>query len=883
MKPKPDALFFLGLLATLLTLWQVVLPVPARGEITLDGTLGPAGPLAGPDYAIPAGLGTKVGGNLFHSFGEFNLSLGESATFSGPGSVRNIIARVTGGHESGIDGLLRSTIPGADLFLLNPKGVIFGPHASLDLQGSFHITTADYLALGNEGRFAALHPEDSELTADPPAAFGFLSNAPAGISFYGSGSADAATYLPWFGYNGDGLTVQEGKTISVVGGDIQLRSGYLFDDQDWAVETRLLAPGGRINLVGVASAGELSLDSMTTGGFAQLGDITIAGQSWTGDSSRLDVSGEGGGAILIRGNQLVIEGGKLLSETSGTVDGQGIDIITQGSCTLQNGGMISSKTSGIGQGGDISLKAETVTLSNNAGIDLSSSGAGTGGSIDLKTTALKIDGKGSYINAATFADGDGGSIAIETATLDIANGGQIWAATTASGKGGNIQVTARDAVRIDGAGSYISATTFADGEGGSIAIEAKTLDLSSGGQIWAATAAGGKGGTVRVMAREAVSIADVGSYINAETFGNGEGGSISIKAKTLDIVRGGQLWAATAAGGKSGNIRVAVTDAVNIADPGSYINADTFADGEGGSISIEAATLDIADGGQVSADVNLGASGNGGTIQVTATDAVSIAGAGSYISASTFADGDGGSISITAANRLHLSQGGSITTSTSGRGDGGNLSIHTADKVTLDSGGGLTSSSTGTGRAGTIEINAGRTFFSNQGRITAEASNAGGGDISLMATDRIHLVDSKITTSVRGGEGDGGNITIDPQYVILDHSRIVANAWGGNGGNIQLSAGTFIKDQASLVSASSALGIDGVVTVDSPANDVAGALAVLPTTFRADINLASDSCAARTIANNSSLVLEGDSEPLPGEGLFWATAGQPESPHMPKP
>src|SRR5205823_10973761 len=70
----------------------------ARAQnITVDGRLSPAQTLAGPNYAIDASLGKQVGGNLFHSFGAFGLNKGESAVFSGPATVANVIGRVTGG------------------------------------------------------------------------------------------------------------------------------------------------------------------------------------------------------------------------------------------------------------------------------------------------------------------------------------------------------------------------------------------------------------------------------------------------------------------------------------------------------------------------------------------------------------------------------------------------------------------------------------------------------------------------------------------------------------------------------------------------------------------------------------------------------------------
>ncbi|NJL58736.1 MAG: filamentous hemagglutinin N-terminal domain-containing protein [Desulfobacteraceae bacterium] len=184
---------------------MLISPLYADGThpagIKLDGTIGNAGKpdLPGPDYAIKPEYGKQAGSNLFHSFQQFNIHKGESATFSVPDSVRNIISRVTGGSASWIDGKLALTIPNADMYFLNPFGVMFGSNASLDLGGSFHVSTADYLKLGNDGVFHALHPENSILSVAPPSAFGFLSDKPAKISFDGSF-----------------LQVPEGKTLSVI-------------------------------------------------------------------------------------------------------------------------------------------------------------------------------------------------------------------------------------------------------------------------------------------------------------------------------------------------------------------------------------------------------------------------------------------------------------------------------------------------------------------------------------------------------------------------------------------------------------------------------------------------------------------------------------------
>ena len=132
----------LSFLAAVLLAWTSGSVVHA--DVVLDGSLGSVGPLAGPDFMIDAVAGRTVGTNLFHSFGEFNLSSSQSATFTGPAAIANILGRITGGSASSIDGLLRSTIPDANLFLVNPNGIMFGPNASLDINGSFHASTSDY-------------------------------------------------------------------------------------------------------------------------------------------------------------------------------------------------------------------------------------------------------------------------------------------------------------------------------------------------------------------------------------------------------------------------------------------------------------------------------------------------------------------------------------------------------------------------------------------------------------------------------------------------------------------------------------------------------------------------------------------------------------------
>jgi filamentous hemagglutinin family protein len=296
----------------------------ATAQVVMDGSLGRAGTLQGPDYAITADLGQQHGGNLFHSFGQFSLQTGESATFSGPGSVSAIIGRVTGGQLSRIDGTLRSTIPNANLYLLNPAGVLFGEQATLDVSGSVHVSTADYLKLGGGGRFDARASGNSVLTVAPVTAFGFLGDAPGKIAISGSF-----------------LQVREGQTLSLIGGDITLNNAHLY------------APAGRINLAAAASMGEvIPTDAdLVMRGFAKMGGLTLTQTDDPRQASpilvgEVDVSGEGGGAIFVRGGQWFNQGGWVLANTYGAQGGGEINIAVADDLTLQKGGVISASTYG---------------------------------------------------------------------------------------------------------------------------------------------------------------------------------------------------------------------------------------------------------------------------------------------------------------------------------------------------------------------------------------------------------------------------------------------------------------------------------------------------------------------------------------------------------
>jgi len=403
--------------------------------IKLDGTVGTAGKidLPGPNYAIKPEYGKQSGANLFHSFQQFNVHKNESATFSGPASVKNIISRVTGGSASWLDGKLASTISGADLYFLNPAGVMFGSNASLDLSGSFHVSTADYLRMGASERFYSKPMADEILSVAAPSAFGFLSDKPAMISIEGKGLIPADQ---WDGKPA-GLSVPEGKTLSLIGGDIEIRNGAWFETVEKGelgfvnphaekLLGSLTAPSGQINMAGIASAGEVDIENGKPEiGNAKGGSITISGKSL------IDVSGQGGGNVFIRCGNFVADDSAVYAKTFGDKDGGKVEIQAD-TIFFKNGSEINGNTYGKGKGRDITLKAsESLTFSgadnlkNASRIFLNThskaENAGYTGSLDISAKDILFS-DGAYVMSGTFGSGNGGKLSI-IAENDISFGG----------------------------------------------------------------------------------------------------------------------------------------------------------------------------------------------------------------------------------------------------------------------------------------------------------------------------------------------------------------------------------------------------------------------------------------------------------------------------
>jgi filamentous hemagglutinin family protein len=892
---------------------------PVSAEITLDGTMGPAGPLVGPDFTIADTVGTTQGTNLFHSFSVFNIDSTESATFTGPAGLENVISRVTGGTPSSIDGLFRSTVPGADVYFINPAGVVFGQNASLDVPAAFHTSTADELRFTDTNVFSASNPAATVLTAAPPAAFGFLGTNPGTITV-----------------NDSTLQTQPGERLALIGGDIVVdgtSSGLVVDP------INIGTAGGRIDLISISSPGAVPLDAPADG-FAQYGSILIK-------NSHIDSSADSSGKIYIRGGEITIDTASIISDN---VDGDGGDITVKGDTIVarRDDFLFSSsdsvapkmraRTSGAGDGGDIRFEAQSAIFPQGYRVDTTTAGTGSGG--DLVITAETVEVRDTTkISTGTLdnVSSPGGDLIVNATRLAVIDGvGDIngvdtdtrletWSGyggpdPTAGGLAGDVIVTA-DSVVISGPEAELSSFAFSNNGSGNLIVNAQSmvvmndawtgvgaegpvafardyivnvgsLEIRSGGTIANFALGRGDGGDVHINAdsillskdrvgRSGTNILASPSF-SADRGSGGDAGDIFITTGSLELSTGTFISSsATNTTGAAGNINIVADTVILDADgavfprtkepvpPGqdctcrfpfsaAITSSSVFpGDGPAGNITIDSDSLTVRDGAAI--ETVTGSNNRGGDISIL-----------------------GGAITIEGESR--------IDTGSVGDGPGGDISI-VADSLSLLDQGAVIAESFGTGEAGDIFISLADTFQSSAGLVTTEALSSDGGNITINAINMVDLFNSTVTTSVGSGAGAGGNINIDPQFVIVQNSNIIANAFGGPGGNINIVAGLFLIDPTSVISASSTLGLDGIINVDSPVADVTSGVTELPADELDASTLVQAPCTARA-TGTSSLTSAGRSGipagpdgylPSPGLALETGAASTAHSTEAPAP
>ena len=807
----------------LISSFLVINTTPAIAQITPDNTLG-----AESSRVVPNGAIDKIDGgalrdrNLFHSFSQFNVNNGQSVYFSNPSGIENILTRVTGANASNILGTL-GVDGAANLFLMNPNGILLGENARLDMRGSFLGTTANSFVFGDGLEFSTTNPQAPPL---------LKINVPIGLQF-GKQPGSITTTSNQF-------VSLSGGTVALIGGEINVDGSTLFS-QNGQVK---LAAVGEDSTVGLNVNGS-SLGFQFSEGVARESINVTNGRILAGDENsgielfggNIDInnsliSGANGGSITIDGTELNLNQGSQVSTiTSGAINSGDIQIKVKDEVSLANSSMISSGnlSSSTGDGGDVTINARRITITGDETLE-----------------------NRSLIGTFTAGTGNGGNLTLDVTESVNINGGDVLVSTGGAGNAGDLTVRATNAVNITNQGT-LGLLTLGSGSTGNMRIETDTLLVQNGypvGGISAIKPSSGSGsvGSITIQARNRVDVINgrISTFSEAGSRTQSTPGDITIETRRVNIKDGGSISTDTFSSANAANIYVKAAEYVDISGV-SFLNSQISsstglgATGNGGNVIIESPRLSLSQGGGISTG-SLRSSGNPGNITIRAKDVeidgfafvakeqfsgldifdeplqqqiISSGKCCSYTS-SLFsnvilsdADVRAGTITID-TERLRLSNGGSIDTSVIlGKGQGGDIVVRASDSINITGVGaerldgsfapsGLFADlqTGGIGSGGSIDVTTGSLNLSNEGAISAATFNQGNAGNIRIAANRIDLRgSSNITTQVNDeATGNAGNLKIKTQLLNLQEESQVSSVTqgNGNGGNLTVEADTII-------------------------------------------------------------------------------------------
>lgn len=518
--------------------------LPNNSEVNLEDNI----------YQINGG--TTAGDNLFHSFEEFSVPTDTEALFNNDLAIQNIISRVTGGSVSNIDGAI-GVLGNANLFFLNPNGVIFGSNSSLNLGGSFIVTTADSLQFEDGIEFSASNPQASPL---------LTISVPVGLQF-GNQVGNISNQS-----NNLRLDPANQSTIALVGGDINLEGASI------------MARSGNLELGSVDSNSQVNLIPIEEGWTFDYGNV----QNFRDISLIKAENSELAGIVFA--NQIQIQGKKV---------------------TIQDGGQIAI----FDAGNTLRINAsDTLEIIGSVSSPFSDNPFFSG----LVSEAIsRNDGSNIIINTGQLIIKDGGRITSRvSANLDI----DTMKFTPASGNGGDITIKAAESIEITDENSGIFSSTEGFGSAGKLTINTKDLSVSNGAIITAESTgadvlgepvATGLGGEIEINASESIRLSD--GIISSSTSGEGDNaGSLRLETNQLNVLEGSGISVNASGSGLAGNLEI---DANSINLDRSSLNAETRV-GDRGNITLNNAdTLLLRNNSQIT--TNASESATGGDISIS--------------------------------------------------------------------------------------------------------------------------------------------------------------------------------------------------------------------------------------------------------------------------
>ncbi|MBE9124068.1 S-layer family protein [Tychonema sp. LEGE 07199] len=760
-------------------------PGSAIGQIIPDSSLGAESSRTVPDTInnLPSDRitgGATRGVNLFHSFREFNIGEGRGAYFANPNGIANIFTRVTGGNPSNILGTL-GVQGNANLFLINPRGIIFGQNARLDLGGSFIGSAAAGVVFNNGFEFNAANPNAVPLLAiNIPVGLSFRENP--GTIVNTSQAIGPTPTLPPLPIeipvsNKLGLAVAPGQTLALIGGDIQLQGG------------NLTAYTGQILLGSVKSPGLVQFEptalclNLNYDNIANFGNIEMNGAS-------INTSGLGGGKVDIRGANVTVSSSGIYSLTLGNIDGRSIDINAQ-NLRIDKGSQILTATLGDGKGNNLNIHATDSVEMSGLGIE----GYQRIYSQYLASGLFNPFDPQIILSAGTAGSGAAGEINIDTGRLLLRDGAVGGTVTFSAGNSGNLNIRANTVEFISSALNS-GTNRGSSGQSGSITIDAQRLIMRDGSNLVSITRSDGASGNIAIKTTESVELSGSLPGSTAQTIlgtnsfdGKGKSGDITIDTKRLSVSEGASITLSTGSiigetvfstsGGAGGNLTARASESIEVSGVSGVLGNAGFApsslgtqsttSARGGDIRLSTPKLTVRNGGIISA-ASLSAA-DAGDVTINA-DRIEVQGI----------DRNSG-----LSSKIEASAGRAFAlVNPNATGNAGSLNLNVNQLIVRDAAT-VNVESLGTGRAGNINVVADSIALDNKASIDGTTVSGTGANINLQARDIQLRRGSRITTDA--GISDGGNIRINSDILVAlprENSDITANARSARGGRVNV-------------------------------------------------------------------------------------------------
>ncbi len=822
-------------------------------QITPDSTL-PSNSVVSPDTSgnlIEITGGTTAGNNLFHSFQQFSVLDGQIAFFDNLSNIGNIFSRVTGGSVSSIEGIIRANGT-ANLFFINPKGIIFGPNATLEIGGSFLGSTADSIKFSDGSFYSAIDPQAPPLlTINIPVGLQYGSE-PGNIIVEGTGNSTSFTDPSNNNYSlvkdsrPSGLQVGEGKNLALIGGNVGLDGGNLTAAQGH-VELSSVKEG----LVELDTSNEIwTFDYQGVAGFQ---DIALV------NAASVEVSGNSSGTVNVRGQNISLtDASAILANTSGNGTGGSITLNGADSVTItgvsQNQipfvSYVSTDTTAgsTGAGADLTIDTNYLLVAGGAQVASAVFGSGKGGNLSVNAGRIElISGSrlagpsGLFAPIVPGATGDGGNINLETDSLLVAQGAQAFTLSLSSGKAGDFKIKAQQEIELNGTSpngspSGLFSNTFGSGDGGNLTIDTGNLVVADGADIGSTVNGLGTGGNIKINANTieltGLDSLEDPSQISASIDNSqaaGVAGDITIETNSLIMTNGTKINSSVFGSGDGGNITIKASEidltgfSTGQGSP-TAIFASVFpgATGNSGNVTIATDNLQVSNGAQIA--VSTGGSGSGGNLTITASDSVDLignaiqvgGGSSGLFSSAVLGDGNGGNIDLT-TDQLTVKDGATISASNflssnpgapAGTGKAGNININAPNielnGVDADTPASITAS-TFAGGGGNISLNSNTITAKNGAQVTAETSGEGAGGAIEIIADNLSLSGGATFSSSTSAAGDAGTISITSNLLDISSQGTISTSSTGEGqaGNINLNSDNRIQTNQGFITATS--------------------------------------------------------------------------------